>query len=164
MQKKTAWKNCETQGEVAVMVKFLITTIQANLVLIPSEAWRRQNKFAWIVVIKNFAIILSSQPLLGRHLEFHNFFMLSFLHGPHLFLQLGCFCVDSLNKPSYFLFQDFASEVSYACERMILWIWRWIWTKRQISVLAKIHILLPFTWYLLSWRMLFEVVFRCMFH
>jgi len=55
----------------------------------------------------------------------------------------------------------------------------WIWTKWQISVLAKIHILLPF--YLiptrgpiiivkiylrviLSWRMLFEVAFRCMFY
>ena len=29
-------------------------------------------------VIKTFIIILSSQPLLGRHLGFHNFFMLSF--------------------------------------------------------------------------------------
>ena len=70
------------------MAKFLIT-IQVNLVPIPSKAWRSEHKFAWIVVIKNFAIILPSQPLLGRQLGFHNFF-----HGPHLFLQLGCFCVD----------------------------------------------------------------------
>jgi len=26
----------------------------------------------------------------------------------------------SLNKPIYFLFKDFASEVSYACERIII--------------------------------------------
>jgi len=49
-----------------------------------------------------------------------------------------------LNKPSYFLFQDSASEVSY------VYLWKnfmkmnWIWTKWQISVLAKIHILLRF--------------------
>ena len=35
------------------------------------------SKFAWIFVIKIFAIILPSQPLLGCHLGFHNFFMLN---------------------------------------------------------------------------------------
>ena len=101
MQKKTAWKSCEIQGggpEVAVMVimaKFLIITMQVNFVLIPSEAWRGQRKFSRIVVIKNFAIILPTQPLLGRHLRFYNFLMLSFLHGPQVFLQLGCFYVDT---------------------------------------------------------------------
>jgi len=39
--------------------------------------------------------------------------------------------------------QVFSSNVSYACER-IIWRWIWIWTKWQISVLAKIHKLLPF--------------------
>ena len=83
-----------------------------------------------------------------------------------------------LDKPSYFLFQNSASEVSYASEIIII-LWIWIWTKWQISVLAKIHILLSF--YLIltrgpiiivknylrvisSWRMLFEVAFRCMFY
>jgi len=55
-----------------------------------------------------------------------------------------------LDKLNYFLFQDSASKVSYACERIILWIWRWIWiwTKWQISVLGDIHILLSFYWIL----------------
>jgi len=67
------------------------------------------------------------------------------------------------------VFQDSASEVRYAGERM-LWMWRW--TKWQISVLGDIHIMLPFYLILtrepiiivknslrviLSWRMLFEV-------
>ena len=49
-----------------VMAKCLITTIQVNMVPIPSEAWRRQHKFAWIAVIKNFAIILPSQLATSR--------------------------------------------------------------------------------------------------
>jgi len=28
--------------------------------------------------------------------DFTTFFMLPFLHGPHLFLQFGCFCVDTM--------------------------------------------------------------------
>ena len=45
-----------------------------NLVLIPSEAWMKWHKLAWIVAIKNFFIVLPSQPFLGHHLGFHNFF------------------------------------------------------------------------------------------
>jgi len=30
-----------------------------------------------------------------------------------------------LAKPNYFLFQDSGSEVSYACERIILWRWKY---------------------------------------
>ena len=52
MEKRQHEKSCEIKGgspEVAVMgrimVKFLITTIQVNLVPILSEAWRRQHKF-----------------------------------------------------------------------------------------------------------------------
>ena len=71
----------------SIMAKFLIKKFSAS-------------RFAWIFVIKNFAIILPSQPLLGCHLRFHNLFMLFFLHGPHLFLQLGCFCVDKLYRQS----------------------------------------------------------------
>jgi len=57
-----------------LMAKFLITTIQVNLVPIPSETWRRQHKFTWIVIIKIFTISLPSQPFLGCHLVFHIFF------------------------------------------------------------------------------------------
>jgi len=53
-----------------LMVKAII---QANLVPNPSEMWRRQHKFTWIVIIKVFAIRLPSQPFLSRHLVyFHN--------------------------------------------------------------------------------------------
>ena len=71
------------------------------------------------------------------------------------------------------VFQDSASIVSYACERIIiLWIWKYV-----IAVLAKIHILLPFyliltrgpiflvkTHVILGWKILFKVAFRCMFY
>jgi len=63
------------------MAKFLITTIQVNLVPNPSEIWRRQHR---IVVTKNFAISLPSQPFLGRQLGFHTFFTMAFLE-PHPF-------------------------------------------------------------------------------
>jgi len=78
-----------------LMAKFLITTIQVNLVPNPSEMWRRRHKFTWIVVIKNFAI-----SLLYHHsyffvatLDFTSFFTMAFL-GPHPFLQLGFFGLD----------------------------------------------------------------------
>jgi len=85
-----------------VMAKILIT-IQVNLVPIPSEACRRLHKFAWIVVITKFSIILPSQPLLGRHLGFHNFFHVVFFAWATPFLQLGCFCVDYLWNYIYML-------------------------------------------------------------
>jgi len=50
--------------------KILVTTIQVNFVLIPSEAGMRQHKFTWIVIIKIFVTNLPSQPFLGRHLYF----------------------------------------------------------------------------------------------
>ena len=103
--KKRAWKKLwnpkwwpRSGCDGRIMAIFLITTIQVNLVLIPSEAWRRQHKFAWIVVIKNFAIILPSQPLLGHHLGFHNFFHAVFLlHGSHLFYSLAVFVQITFN-------------------------------------------------------------------
>ena len=95
---KTAWKKLWNQRwqprsgcDGRIMAKFLITTIQVNLVPISSEVWRRQHKIAWIVVIKNFAIILPSQPLLGRHLWFCNFFMLSLLAWTALFYSWAVF-------------------------------------------------------------------------
>ena len=83
--KKTAWKKLwnprwqpRSGCDGRIIAKFLITTIQVNLVPIPSEVWRRQHKFTWIVAIKKIAIILPSHPLLGRHLKFHNFFHAAF--------------------------------------------------------------------------------------
>jgi len=79
-----------------IMAKFLIT-IQVNLVPIPSETWRRQHRFAWIVAIINFAIILPSQPLLVCQLWFHNFFHAFFLHWSHLFFSLAVFGLIASN-------------------------------------------------------------------
>jgi len=74
--KVVAKNGCEGR----LMVKILIT-IQVNLWPDSSKTWRMQNKFTQIVVIKN----LPSQPFLGRHLGFHNFFQ----NRVHTFLQLG---------------------------------------------------------------------------
>ena len=41
-----------------LIAKILITTIQVNFVLIPSEAVMRQHKLTWSIVIKIFAINL----------------------------------------------------------------------------------------------------------
>jgi len=74
-----------------LMAQFLIMTIQVNLVPNPSENWRRQHKFTWIVVIKNFTI--SHSHFLAATLDFTSFFTMAFL-GPHTFLLLGCFRID----------------------------------------------------------------------
>jgi len=76
-KKKKMWQprnGCDGR----LMAKILITTIQVNLVPYPSEMWRRQHKFTWIVLIKNFAISLWSQPFLGCLLGFHIFFTMDF--------------------------------------------------------------------------------------
>jgi len=76
-----------------LMVKFLIATIQVNLPLNPSETWRRQHKFTWIVIIKKFTISHHHSYFLATTLGFTSFFTIAFL-GLHLFLQLGCFGLD----------------------------------------------------------------------
>ena len=76
-----------------LMTKILITTIQVNFVLIPSEAGMRQHKLSWIVVINIFCYQSTpSQPFLDCPLSFQNF-----IHTGHFeqdrtfFLQPGCF-------------------------------------------------------------------------
>jgi len=89
--KMTVWKKLWNQSsDGRIMAKFLITTIQANLCCLLQASLGIGNKFTWIV-IKNFAIILPSQPLLSHHLWFQNF--CRFCMGTP-FLQFGCFCVD----------------------------------------------------------------------
>jgi len=82
-----------------LIAKILITTIQVNLVPILSETWRRQHKFAWIVVNKVFAINLPSQPFLSRHLGFHIFFHIGLLGGHTLFYSWAVF--GGLVKKNY---------------------------------------------------------------
>ena len=77
MQKKAAWKKLWNQrwwprsGCGLIMAKILIASIQVNL----CSTGNQHQKFTWI---KNFAIIRPPQPLLGRHLWFHNFFHAAF--------------------------------------------------------------------------------------
>ena len=80
-----------------LIAKILITTIQVNLVPNHSETWRRQYEFAWIVIIKIFAINLLSQPFLGHRFGFHIFFHNGLLGGHTLFtagvgLDFTSFC------------------------------------------------------------------------
>ena len=56
--------------------------------------WRRQHKFTWIVVIKNFAIILPSQSLLGCYVGFHNFFHAVLFAWAVLFFAAWLFLVN----------------------------------------------------------------------
>jgi len=72
---------------MAVMAKILIATIQMNLVSNPSGMWRRQHKFAWIVILI-YAISLPSQPFLSLQLEFHIFFSMAFLGAAQFLLVL----------------------------------------------------------------------------
>jgi len=52
---------------------------------------RRQHKFTWIVINKNFPDSLPSQPFLGCHLGIHIFFRNGFLGATHFLIQLGFF-------------------------------------------------------------------------
>ena len=70
-----------------------------------------------------------------------------------------------LDKPSSFISRPcFWSELClWKNKTLLMWRWIWIWTKWQISVLANIH-MKRYQRVILSWRMLFEVAFRCMFY
>ena len=68
----------------------LITTIQVNLCVFFKCHLEFVTNFTWIVVIKIFAIHLSSQPFLNPHLEFHIFFTTAFLEAAN-FLKAGLF-------------------------------------------------------------------------
>jgi len=63
------------------MANILITTIQVNFVLIPSEAGMRQNKLTQIAVIKIFAINLYHHShFLATPFDFTTFFTLAILN------------------------------------------------------------------------------------
>jgi len=78
--------------EIAVlMVKIVIATIQVNLVPNPSEIWRNQHKFVWILISKIFAIsLLPSRPFLSCPLGFCT---MSFLGAAHYF-SAGMFWIN----------------------------------------------------------------------
>ena len=99
MPKKTAWKKLWNQRwrprsgcEGRIMAKFLIKTIQANLCCFLQDSLGIDTKFTWIVVNKNFAIILLSQP---ATFDFTTFFHAVFFGMDHTFFySLAVYCVD----------------------------------------------------------------------
>jgi len=62
---------------VTALSEYLIQNIQAVKWV---WSWRRnvEKPITWIVIIKNFAINLPSQPIIGHHLGFHIFFTMAF--------------------------------------------------------------------------------------
>jgi len=64
-----------------LMAKILLTIIQVNFVLNPSEAGMRQHKLTWIVVIKIFSINLYHHShFLAASFDFTTFFILVILN------------------------------------------------------------------------------------
>ena len=93
MQKRQHEKSYVIQGrDVGIMAKFLVTSIQANLCCLLQAPLGVGTKLTRIVVIKTFAFILPSQPLLGHHLGFHNFIhAVFFCMGRTFFYSLSDF-------------------------------------------------------------------------
>ena len=87
----------------SLMAKFLIMTIQVNLVLSPSETGRRTHKFT---LLKFLPLNYYYSHFLDRHLWFHIFFNPGIL-GPNPFFTACCFCIDNYRQ---LRFDGFASR------------------------------------------------------
>ena len=86
-----------------------------------SQAVKQGVKFAWNFVIKNFTIILPSQPLLGHHLGFHNFFMLSFFAWATTFFTAWLFLCRHRHKK--FVGFSFCQQISNEKFLMTIFFW-----------------------------------------
>ena len=96
MQKKQHEKSCKIQGgspEVAVVSDYG-KKFHFRWILVPIPSLRRQHKFAWNVVIKFLSLSDHHSHFWAVTFDFTTFSCCLFLHGPHLFLQFGCFCTD----------------------------------------------------------------------
>jgi len=71
--------------------QILITTIQVNCVLIPSEAGMRQHKLTRTVIIKILPSSYTITAIFWLPLWFHNFFTLAIFNWATPFLQPGFF-------------------------------------------------------------------------
>jgi len=69
------------------MAKFLITITQVNL-------WIGDTNLPELLLLKILPLSDCDNHFLAATFDFTTFFILLFFHGPHLFLQFGCFCVD----------------------------------------------------------------------
>ena len=92
-----SWIDRSVASENGRWPTVILYSDNGNLCMLPSLGWG--TKLTWIVVIKNNAISLPSQPFLDHHLGFHN-------GGHTLFLQPGCFWLN----------------FTYLC-KCILWNW-----------------------------------------
>ena len=123
-------KGLKIQGgspEVAVMVGLFHNNnsgclLQASLGI--------GTKITWIVVSKKISIILPSQPLLGHHVGFHSFFILSFFHRPHIFYGLVVFVYRYRNHEGLgFLAPKYHPKTS-----LIFTLWHWLGTIKPKNV------------------------------
>jgi len=130
-----------------LIAKFLIATIQVNLVPNPCETWRRRHKFTWIVLIKNFTISLSSQPFLGRHLGFHILFHKDLFGATHIILQLGSFRLDENFHPISWLVVFFL----ISAEKSIHLVLNKLIVFSNESYAWEVTVSLEYTW-LLHWN------------
>ena len=64
-----------------------------KFVLPPPTGNRHQDE---LLVLKVLPLSDYHSHIWAATFDFTTFFMLPFLHGPHLFLQFGCFCIDTL--------------------------------------------------------------------
>ena len=71
----------------------VLIAIQVNLVPIPSEVW--STNLPELLLLKILPLSYHHSHFWAAILDFTTSFMLFFLDGPHLFLKLGCFCVDN---------------------------------------------------------------------
>ena len=98
--KKAAWKKLWNQrwklrsscGGL-IMAKFLITTIQANF----GPVGGGYTNSPELLLLKILPLSDHHSHFWAATFDFTTFSCCFFLHGPHLFLQFGCFCVDLNN-------------------------------------------------------------------
>ena len=88
--KVVAKKGCDGR----LIAKVLIMTIQGNLVLNPSETWRRQTNSAEFSLLK-FLLLAIAYDHLAATLDFTSFFTMAFLGATHFFYSWAVFGLDS---------------------------------------------------------------------
>ena len=103
------WKLSWSLAHACIMILMGYLQLAVHHVYSTQKQPSCAHKFDWIFVIKTFAIILPSQPLLGCHLRFHNLFMLSFFawaapfFTAWLFLCRFLFFLDSCTPSGHFV-------------------------------------------------------------
>jgi len=79
--------------DVRLIARNLITTIRVNLVANPSEMWKRQHKFTWIL---SLLLTYHHSHFSAATLDFMSFFTMAFLGAAHFFYSWAVFGLDYL--------------------------------------------------------------------